>query len=207
MFEEILSKKALKTIRLLSTQIEDFYLAGGTGLALQLGHRYSEDLDFFSKNPFNIDTVVSAIQPDKVFYSSKGTIHCEISGIRISLLFYSVPLVYTPLTWQTVKIAHIKDIVAEKIKTISQRGSKKDFVDLYAVIKSKYSIAEVCNIFKNRFGRSDINFYHVLKSLTFFEDAEEEPMPRMKAPDKMWDWDTIKSFFLSNIQLFEEQLR
>ena len=206
MFEEILSEKALKTVTSLSAQIEDFYLARGTGLALQLGHRFSDDLDFFSENQFNIDAIISAIQPDKVFYSSKGTIHCEINGIRVSLLFYSVPLVHTPHHWHNIKIADIKDIVAEKIKTISQRGSKKDFVDLYAVIKLKYSVAEVCDIFKMRFGKSDINFYHVIKSLTFYEDAEEEPMPKMKAPDKMWDWKTIQSFFLSNIQLFEKEL-
>ena len=148
MFEEILSETALKTVELLSAQIEDFYLAGGTGLALQLGHRFSEDLDFFTENQFNIDAVISAVQPDNVFYSSKGTIHCELNGIQISLLFYSVPLINPPLHWHNIKIADIKDIVAEKIKTISQRGSKKDFVDLYAVIKLKYSVAEVCNIFK-----------------------------------------------------------
>lgn len=206
MFKEILSEKALKTVEFLSAQIEDFYLAGGTGLALQLGHRFSDDLDFFSENQFNIDAVISAVQPDNVFYSSKGTIHCEINGIQISLLFYSVPLINPPLHWQKIKIADIKDIVAEKVKTISQRGSKKDFVDLYAVIKLKYSVAEVCDIFKKRFGGSDINFYHVIKSLSFYEDAEEEPMPKMKTPDKMWDWETIKSFFLSNIQLFEKEL-
>ena len=117
-----------------------------------------------------------------------------------------MPLINPSLHWHNIKIADIKDIVAEKIKTISQRGSKKDFVDLYAVIKLKYSVAEVCDIFKKRFGGSDINFYHVLKSLTFYEDAEEDPMPKMKKPDKMWDWETIKSFFLANIQLFEKEL-
>ncbi len=205
MFEEILSEKAVKTAASISAQIEAFYLAGGTGLALQLGHRFSDDLDFFSENPFNVDAVIDAIQPDHVFYSSRGTIHCEIDGIRVSLLFYSVPLAYPTLHWQNIKIADIKDIAAEKIKTISRRGSKKDFVDLYAIIRLKYSVAEVCTIFNNRFGGSDINFYHVLKSLTFYEDAEEDPMPRMNAPHKMWTWDTIKSFFLSNIELFEKE--
>ncbi|RJQ54705.1 MAG: hypothetical protein C4530_16860 [Desulfobacteraceae bacterium] len=206
MFREILSEKALKTLESLSAETENFYLAGGTGLALQLGHRFSEDLDFFSERPFNIDAIISAIQPDKVLYSSKGTIHCEINDIRISLLFYSVPLVHTPFHWHDVRIADIRDIVAEKMKTISQRGAKKDFVDLYAAIRLKYSVAEVCDIFKKRFGKSDLNFYHVLKSLTFYEDAEGEPMPIMKEPSKMWDWETIKSFFLASIHLFEKGL-
>ncbi|MBW1699818.1 MAG: nucleotidyl transferase AbiEii/AbiGii toxin family protein [Deltaproteobacteria bacterium] len=207
MFEEILSEKALKVADSLSVQLSDFYLAGGTGLSLQLGHRFSDDLDFFSGNPFNIDAVIYAIQPNTVFYSSKGTIHCEIKGIRLSLLFYAVPLVYPPIRWHHIRIADIRDIAAEKIKTISQRGSKKDFVDLYAIIKLKFSLSEVCDIFKKRFGKSDINFYHVLKSLTFFEDAEEEPMPRIRQPGTMWDWEAIKEFFLSNIDLFEKELR
>lgn len=206
MFEEVLSEKALDAIDSLSEKIEDFYLAGGTGLALQLGHRFSEDLDFFSDRPFHIDAITSAVQPDSVLYTTRGTIHCEIKGIRVSLLFYSVPLVHPALQWHNIRIADIRDIAAEKIKTISQRGSKKDFVDLYALIELKYSVAEVCGFFKERFGKSNLNFYHVLKSLTFYEDADQEPMPKMKDCDPMWSWETVKAFFLSEIAKFEKQL-
>jgi hypothetical protein len=95
-------------------------------------------------------------------------------------------LIQPPLLWRGIKIAHYKDIVAEKVKTISQRGSKKDFIDLYAILKLKGSVKEVCEQFKNRFTTLDINYYHVLKSLIFFEDAEQEPSPLMLLSGEDW---------------------
>jgi Nucleotidyl transferase AbiEii toxin, Type IV TA system len=206
MFEEILSSEAINIIESLSSYLDTFYLAGGTGLALQLGHRRSDDFDFFSDREFNPDSVLARISPDKVFFTELGTIHCELQGIRISLFYYDVPLIQPPLTWRGIKIAHYKDIVAEKVKTISQRGSKKDFIDLYAVLNLKCDVKQVCKLFKKRFTASDMNYYHVLKSLIFFEDAEQEPLPLMLLTGEDWKWESIKAFFLNNIELFEHEL-
>jgi len=206
MFEEILSKRAIEVVESLSHHLDTFYLADGTGLALQLGHRRSDDMDFFSDRLFNTDAVLSLIPVDKVLFTALGTVHCEIKDIRISLLYYDVPLIHPPLSWHGISVAHLKDIVAEKIKAVSQRGSKKDFIDLYAVLKMRHSVPEVCELFKRRFKGSDINFYHVLKSLTFFEDAEQEPLPLILSPGENWKWENIKSFFIDNISLFEHEL-
>jgi len=206
MFEEVLSQRAIAVVEYLSSRLEMFYLAGGTALALQLGHRRSDDMDFFSEKLFNTDAILSLISVDKVFFTSFGTVHCEIKGIRVSFLYYDVPLLYPTLSWRGIKIAHYKDIVAEKIKTISQRGSKKDFIDLYAVLKMRHSVLEVCDFFKRRFETSNINFYHVLRSLIFFEDAEQEPLPSMVLSGEDWRWENIKSFFINNINLFEREL-
>ncbi len=206
MFEKILSPGAINVIESLSPHLETFYLGGGTGLALQLGHRRSDDFDFFSDQLFNTDTILSSISADKVFFSSKGSLHCETKGLSVSFLYYNVPLIHSTLSWHGIKIAHCKDILAEKIKTISQRGSKKDFIDLYAALKLKYSVSEVCKFFKTRFKATNINYYHVLKSLTFFEDAEQEPSPQMIMYGEDWNWETLKLFFLDNINLFEQEL-
>jgi hypothetical protein len=206
MFEEILSSEAINIIESLSPHVDTFYLAGGTGLALQLGHRRSHDLDFFSDRIFNPDSILARISANKVFFTELGTVHCELRGIRISFLYYNVPLIQPPLPWRGIKIAHYKDIVAEKVKTISQRGSKKDFIDLYAILKLKGSIKEVCELFKNRFKALDMNYYHVLKSLIFFEDAEQEPSPLMLLSGEDWKWEKIKAFFLNNVGLFEHEL-
>jgi hypothetical protein len=206
MFEEVLSSEAINIIESLSPHVDTFYLAGGTGLALQLGHRRSHDLDFFSDRIFNPDSILARISADKVFFTELGTVHCELRGIRISFLYYNVPLIQPPLPWRGIKIAHYKDIVAEKVKTISQRGSKKDFIDLYAILKLKGSIKEVCELFKNRFKALDMNYYHVLKSLIFFEDAEQEPSPLMLLSGEDWKWEKIKAFFLNNVGLFEHEL-
>ncbi|MBW1966337.1 MAG: nucleotidyl transferase AbiEii/AbiGii toxin family protein, partial [Deltaproteobacteria bacterium] len=145
MFEEVLSADAIKAVKSLAPRVGDFYLAGGTALALQLRHRKSDDLDFFSTRPFNTDVLLATIQATRVFFTSQGTIHCEVEGIRVSFLYYEVPLIAAPAVWRGIKVAHWRDIGAEKIKTISQRGAKKDFCDLYAIIKLRASIREVCS--------------------------------------------------------------
>ena len=206
MFEEILPREAVRVIESISHHLETFYLAGGTGLAIQLGHRKSYDFDFFTDRQFNTDVIVSRISPNRIFYTSMGTIHCDISGIRFSFLYYDVPLIYQPLSWHGTKLAIYKDIAAEKIKTISQRGSKKDFIDLYAVLKLKHSVLEVCDFFKRRFKDSGINFYHIVKSLVFFEDANQEPDPIMIMTGDDWKWESIKSFFFNHINQFEKEL-
>ena len=204
MFEDVLSEQALEAIDALAPVLKDFYLAGGTGLALQLGHRRSEDLDFFSDRMFNADVLLASIPYDEQIFTELGTVHCQVKGIRISLLYYKPPLLYPPVEWRNIRVADIRDIGAEKIKTISQRGAKKDFIDLFAISEMKYSIAEVCNFFRRRFKGSDINLYHVLKSLVFFEDAEQDPAPVMLIQGEEWEWDNIKAFFVQNIELFEQ---
>jgi len=186
MFEEILSSEAINIIESLSPHLDTFYLAGGTGLALQLGHRRSDDFDFFSDRMFNTDLILERVSADKVLFTELGTVHCEAKGLRVTFLYYGIPLNKPTLPWRGIKIAHFKDIVADKIKMIAQRGSKKDFIDLYAVLKLKISVKEACGLFKKRFEGSDINYYHVLKSLTFFEDAEQEPSPLMLLTGKDW---------------------
>ncbi len=206
MFEEVLSKEALRAIDQLAPVLNEFYLAGGTGLALQLGHRRSDDLDFFSHRFFNQDLILRSIQYDEVILVEAGTVHCIVGGIRISLLYYSQPLLYTPLRWRGILVADIRDIAAEKLKTVSQRGAKKDFVDLYAILKMRHSIPEVCEFFINRFKERDVNLYHVLKSLVFFEDADQEPSPSMLVEGKEWEWENIKAFFLEGLEEFERAL-
>lgn len=206
MFENVLSEEAIKVIKKLFPMPGEFYLAGRTGLALQLGHRKSEDLDFFTTELFNTDVLLSKITPEHTLYITEGTVHCEHGGTKLSFLFYKQPLLYPTIKWHSIEIADWKDIVAEKFKTISQRGSKKDFYDLYAVLKLKLSIEEACQIFKERFSTSGLNMYHVLKSTVFFEDAEDEPAPIILVSGREWKWESVKDFFEKNISKFEKEL-
>ncbi|MBI3754093.1 MAG: nucleotidyl transferase AbiEii/AbiGii toxin family protein [Deltaproteobacteria bacterium] len=206
MFEEVLSEEAIAAAEELSPLLADFYLAGGTGLALQLGHRKSVDFDFFSRELFQSDILLQKIRPDKILFAREGTLHCEKRGVKLSFLFYETALIYSPAVWRKIKVADWRDIIAEKFKAISQRGSKKDFYDLYAAVILKMGIEEACLIFKKRFGSSDMNLYHVLKSLTFFDDAEGEPMPHLLMGGEKWEWKNIKIFFEENIYRFEKGL-
>ncbi|MCX5859483.1 MAG: nucleotidyl transferase AbiEii/AbiGii toxin family protein [Proteobacteria bacterium] len=206
MFEKVLPKNSIRVIEKISPGINAFYLAGGTGLALQLGHRKSADFDFFSADPFNPDALLEHIRPAKTLLVQEGTIHCELDQVKLSFLFYRQPLVYPSISWKGIKLSDWKDITAEKFKSVSQRGSKKDFYDLYAILQMKLSIEEACGIFKTRFASSGLNLYHVLKSLTFFEETEGEPDPMLIINKSEWNWKKIKNYFVKNIKEFEKYL-
>ncbi len=200
MFEEVITGEAIKVIEDIRDLLHDFYLGEGTGLALQLGHRMSFDLDFFAEKSFNTENLLVKLRPDKIHSIEKETIHCEINRIRLSFLYYDLPLVFEPSEWRNIKVAHWLDIAAEKLKTVSQRGSKKDFYDIFFAIKNS-SIEQVCSAFTKRFKDTGINRYHVLKSLVYFVDAEEEPEPQLLRREV--NWSEIKDFFKKNIKEIE----
>lgn len=206
MFQEGLSRTVQDLIDKIAGQISSFYLAGGTGLALQLGHRVSEDLEFFSEESFDAEEIEAVIAPEKVISVRLQTIHCVKDGIRLSFLFYDVPLCYPMQIWRGLHVAAWQDIVAEKIKAVSQRGSKKDFWDVYSVIALRSSIDEVGALFLERFKGTGINLYHVVKSMVYFEDADKEPDPVLLANGKKSDWERIKQFFEANIKELEAAL-
>ncbi len=206
MFENVVSEEGIKVIPQLSHVLKDFYLAGGTGLAVQLGHRISYDLDFFSEIPFDPEVFIKKINPTNIFFIERGTIHCQIRDIKLSLLYYPEPLIYPELPWHSIKIADWRDIAAEKIKAAAQRGAKKDFYDIYGILRLKTGIGTLCQLFNKRFADSRINRYHVLKSLVYFDDAEDEPNPIILIKEKSWDWNNIKQFFIENIREFERHL-
>lgn len=208
MFEKVLPKKS----KALLTKIRPFlqkyqvYLAGGTGLALQLGHRISIDFDFFSANTFdsrqlaeNLRISASSWEENLV---SDNTLSVRMDKIGVSIFYYNVRLVYPTIRFDDIPVADWRDIIAEKIKVISQRGSKKDFYDLYTVFKSqKFTIEQAVNVFDKRFRNTGINYYHVLKSITYFEDADKDPEPKMFTRTK---WPVVKKFFITNIKQFEK---
>jgi hypothetical protein len=206
MFEEVVTSETVEVITDISAATNGFYLAGGTGLALQLGHRMSLDLDFFSPVPFNTDIIANKIVPGEILFATEGTLHCELKGVKLSFLFYPEPLIYPETIWRGIRLADWRDIAAEKIKTISQRGAKKDFYDLYAVLKLKISIKELCQVVNKRFRGSGINRYHVLKSIFYFEEAEIDPDPVILIKDGDWQWRRVRDFFEKNIQEFEKHL-
>lgn len=212
MFENVLSVNARNLILKISSIIkgENFYLAGGTGLALQIGHRLSEDLDFFKNSIFNENFLISnlkaKVETFEEIFLEKQTVSVFLDGVRCSFFFYDVPLCFEPLKIEGIEIARWEDILAEKFKTLSQRGSKKDFYDIFAVIKIKgLSIQEAISIFTNRFKKTALNKYHVLRSLTYFEDADEEPDPVLIG-ERKYQWAEVKNFFIENINEFKKAL-
>lgn len=210
MFKEVIPEKAWKILEIISPIVvkENFYLAGGTGLALQIGHRISEDFDFFREKSFNPDMLSSLIKnvfnQIEITMIEKDTLLLNIEGIKFSFFRYDIPLLFKPVNIENILVADWQDITAEKFKTIAQRGSKKDFYDLYCVFYfKKLTIKEAVDIFKKRFFHTGLNFYHVLRSLIYFEDAEKEPEPKLLSN---CSWEDVKSFFITHLKDFEKCL-
>lgn len=181
-YEKVLRSEDFALIRMLPDYIKNkFYLGGGTGLALQIGHRYSYDFDFFSITEFNNDVIKKyLVQLGKfsLFQESKGTLEGVINKTRISFLYYNYPLLSPVIYFNNIRLASINDIAAMKISALSGRGSRKDFIDLY-YLKDHFSWDKLLNFFKKKYKGTGYNIYHIIKSLAYFEQAEHEPMPRM----------------------------
>ncbi len=174
---------------------KNFYLAGGTALALQLGHRKSIDLDWFTSSAFQnsvIKTEVSKLGNFKVESEDKNTIHGVLENVKVSFLVYGYPMLYPFTKILGIRAADIRDIAAMKLDAISSRGSKKDFIDLFFLLQ-KYSLADLINFFEKKFSNICCNKLHMLKSLVYFQDAEAEPMPIMLKPTS---WEEIKKHII-----------
>lgn len=204
MFAVAIPEKTFSLLKKISRLIRDreFYLAGGSGLALQIGHRISEDLDFFTSRPYEVSSLLQSLRPkvDRLqeILNEVQTLIAGLDGIKCSFFYYDAPLLFDLVSFHDLKIADWRDILAEKFKTVAQRGSKKDFFDIFCAVKMmKISLNETVSIFKKRFGSSGLNLYHVLRSLTYFEDANQEPDPELMKGCN-FSWEEVKSFFLSH---------
>jgi hypothetical protein len=172
--------------------LRTFYLAGGTGLALHLGHRESEDLDFFSRRSFRPDLLAKSLAragtPEHISLGP-GSIECWLRGFKVQLLHYPYRRLEDLHQTKWGRLADPLDIVLMELTAISQRGSKRDFVDLACFLRSypQFPLGELLELLPRKYGR--INRAHYLRALVYFQDAEREPAPRMR-----WDlsWKKVK---------------
>lgn len=204
MHPECLPPNGLKTLRRLNSLVQayGFVLAGGTALALRIGHRLSEDLDFFTEKPFSTERIFRKMQNLKlnpvVMQEEEGTLVTVAGGTKVSMMQYEHPFIDIPERFRGIPVAGVVDIASMKIIAISQRGAKRDFVDLYFILQDVpfWKIAE--NMME-RFGTDRINPVHVGKSLVYFADAEIDPVPRYHGKKKP-AWERIKSFYKKNVR-------
>ena len=183
------TRQVLEKIKVLPI-LKDFYLAGGTALALQLGHRKSVDLDYFSSNFPKRDLIFQEIRGlnPQITQEAPGTIDVLIDEVKVSFLEYQYPLIEELVEFEKVKLASVIDIACMKLSATSSRGSKKDFIDLYVILQ-KYSLEELFKEFEKKFMGVSYQKLILLKSLTYFADSEVEPDPDYTLP---LSWDEIK---------------
>jgi predicted nucleotidyltransferase component of viral defense system len=189
---------------------QNFYLAGGTALALQISHRTSVDFDFYTKKDFQPEEIYEQFQKQenrKILLSSiteKNTLLLELNDISISLFTYSYPLVGNLIKTQHFDLASLEDIAAMKMIAIVQRGTKRDFTDFYFLIK-KIGLENIFNYAKKKY--PGFNEYLALQSLTYFKDAEIESNDRNIKLLKPFNWKNAKKFFIAEVEKIEEKWR
>ena len=165
-------------------------------MALLEGHRISADLDIFSPSfddPEAVERMLGEAHPDAVTtLMSPRTLYLQIEGKTVSLFGYSYPLVAPLLQpdYSLLPFASREDITAMKLAAITSRGSRKDFIDLWLLITGGWSLADCLELFRQKFTTRDIG--HVVRSLTYFDDANEEPPLRMLVDI---EWDSVKRDF------------
>lgn len=174
-----------------------WYLAGGTALALQAGHRQSVDLDFFIPQiKIKITMLERKLLETKYWsttYIEEGTLYGTLMDAKISFIAYPFFIPSSQMfRFGNIRILVPSDIAAMKIVAISQRGRKRDFVDLYWYCIHRGKLADVINRALLQYPGQEHNLPHILKSLTYFTDAESDPMPKLffKAT-----WQEIKKYF------------
>jgi hypothetical protein len=180
--------------------LTDWTLAGGTGLALQIGHRVSVDLDFFRARSFEPDALVDRLRDLgslRILGRARDTLHVAFEEVRLSFLGLRDPLLFSGTEYRGLTLADPRDIAVMKLVAIGGRGSRKDFVDLFFYLEAGAELGDVFDLARRRFSGIEYDEYHLLKSLVYFEDAETEPMPRML---READWADVKRSLIAAVR-------
>lgn len=172
---DILDKKRLLLLpRLAFLKEYNFYLAGGTGLALQLGHRISIDFDFYRQEPFEPEKIFQEFQEKfaqdnlRQIQIDQGALTIRVNNIGVSLFRYRYPLVRPLIKTEHINLASLEDIGAMKIIAVMQRGTKRDFVDIYFLLEN-FSLKQVLDFAEKKY--KGFNKYLSLQGLLYFKDA------------------------------------
>lgn len=179
--------------------LKGFNLVGGTSLALQIGHRISVDLDMFSTEPFESSELKSQLAEDFLMFQVEmehtNTLITIINDVKVDFIRFKYGLSYPIVLDNIIRLVNIKDIAPMKLDAISGRGKKKDFFDLYFLLRL-FSLPELLALYQAKYQHTSI--FHVIRSINYFEDAEEENDPIVF--DKKVTWAKVKKTIIKEIQ-------
>lgn len=176
---------------------DDFYLVGGTSLALQIGHRESIDLDLFTSAALDTDSLIryaEELGEVEVVKRTKAIMTIFVNSVKVDFVNLRYPLIDDLLIEDGIRFATPKDIAAMKIAAITGRGAKKDFIDLYFLLQ-QFSMEEILDFYQQKY--DDHTLFLTYKSLNYFEDADAQEMPVMFQPV---EWETIKTTINSEVK-------
>ncbi len=166
--------------------LDSFYLVGGTALALQFGHRMSIDIDLFTLDDFDKNNLIEILSKSfdvSIEFENKNMVITYINNIKVDFVKMGYPILFEPLLIENIRMLDIRDIVAMKLKAIAQRGSKKDFFDIYFFLQ-QMKMESMLQLFKKKFEQHEL--FYIVKSLTYFNDAENDADPILFDKDVTW---------------------
>lgn len=207
----IFDKERLELLKAISenVSITDYYMIGGTALSLQLNLRESFDFDFAVQTEFNNELLIEELKKIgevEVQQNQKGTCDVILNGVQVSFFYFPNKLIdefLVPKEMSKLKIANVLDITVMKLVAIGGRGAKKDFFDLYNIIKKcNISIEELAKGLIEKYGEN-INYVNIIMGLSYFEDAENEILPKTFIE---YNWENIKKFFIDFQDKFQNEL-
>ena len=185
-----------------------FYLAGGTALALQLGHRTSIDLDFYSFKKIQIEKITHILTTNlpkiKIIGTAEGTIFGKFKKTEFSLFYYPYKLLKAPILFEKILLASIEDIAAMKVAAVIQRGTKRDFIDIYYLLK-KYSLKKLIGLTLKKYPGYQEQL--VLRALIYFKETEKKSKKRsIKILDKSFSWEKAKKEIFEKVRKYQLRL-
>jgi hypothetical protein len=207
--KQAVSKKLLGLVEQLQQipALNEFVLVGGTSLALQMGHRISEDIDLFTQNDIDQELVMETLKKEfgksfSVSALSHNTINCVISDIKIDLLRHGYPYIDKVIAEDNLRLLGSPDIAAMKLNAIAGTGTRvKDFIDVYFLL-DRFSLKQMFSFYKKKYTDQDI--YHVRKSLTYFDDIPPDSWKTVRLiQEKELDFDTMKKKLLKSVRQYD----
>lgn len=180
-----------------------FVLAGGTALALQIGHRVSVDFDFFLHEKLLPEDLLQSMQDVfrgkalEPLVNNREEVSALVEGVKITFLHYPFPLLFPPVPYGGIELLSVKEIAATKAYTIGRRGSLKDYVDLYFILSENHaSLQEILAYAEKKYG-PHFNGRLFLEQIIYLEDVEETPVTFLKSPVSK---QTLQNFFEERIR-------
>ncbi|KKQ92183.1 MAG: hypothetical protein UU16_C0029G0003 [Candidatus Woesebacteria bacterium GW2011_GWA2_40_7] len=207
-YKNILSEKHLEVLKKLKSLPKGTYMAGGTALALQLGHRTSLDFDFCTKEHFETEIVLKSFQQDipniKIERVAKDTLILDADGIIVSLFYYPYELIRNLVSFEKINLASTEDVAAMKIVAVSMRGKRRDFIDVYYLLQ-KFSLEEIVKFTIEKY--PSYQPMVILKGLIYFKDVEEEDFSRgIKVFDKDFSWEKVKKKIFEEVEKYQASI-
>ncbi len=208
-FDTVLDPDRIKLLPLLKDIPSHFYLSGGTGLSLQLGHRISVDFDFFTPNYFDTQQLIQQLtntvfkdQSLMVIQEAENTLDLIInSNIKFSFFRYPYPLIFQAIQSDYFQVADYRDIAASKMIAIAQRATQKDYFDVYYLLK-KQTLRQIFDIAKKKYPHFNPIIY--LKALSYFDDCDTASPTVV---DKTLTFDKVKEFLVKKSKSTFEEIR